>query len=258
MTLAKQICEALCTGFTVREIPIGFAVASPFEWFTGDKMIFYARTKGALVRFEDSGATLFELEGAGVDLSSPTRMEALSELCRESGVTFDEVESRFFTEYLPVEQVGLGAIRFMSFMNRIQDLLLTVRSRVASTFKEDLVAAVRERFSTEAEVELNEPPVASLGYYVVDIVVRHRNGKTAAIFPATSEEKALGAVLFAKELELKRIDNVVPFLVFEQTGAPKIGRDTQAKAMNSELQLATWDGGRRDVIDKIARHVAQA
>jgi hypothetical protein len=208
------------------------------------------------VRFEDSGATLFELEGAGVDLSSTTRMDSLRELCAELGVTFDEANSQFYTDWVKTEEVGLAAIKFMSFMTRVQDMLLTIRTRVASTFKEDLIEAVRERFEQEASIAVNEAPVESLSYYVVDIIVRHKNGKTAAIFPATSEEKALGATLFAKELELRHIDNVVPFLVFEQAGGPKIGRDTQAKAMNSELQLATWDGGRMDVLDKIARHVA--
>jgi hypothetical protein len=120
-----------------------------------------------------------------------------------------------------------------------------------------LLAAVEERFAGEATVETNTSPVSVLGYYVVDIVIRRKSGCTAAIFPATSEEKASGAVLFAKELELKNIDNVVPFLVFEQTGGGKVSKDTQAKALNSELQLANWDGGSADVLDKIAKHVRQ-
>jgi hypothetical protein len=139
---------------------------------------------------------------------------------------------------------NLGGILLPSF----------ARSR---TFKEDLLVAVEERFAGEATVETNMSPVSALGYYVVDIVIRHKNGRTAAIFPATSEEKALGAVLFAKELELKNIDHVVPFLVFEQTGGGKVSKDSQAKALNSELQLATWDGGSADVLDKIAKHVRQ-
>lgn len=256
MTLADQICRALCNGFTVHKVPVGFAVASPFDWFTGDKMIFYARTRGSQVRFEDSGGTLFELEGAGVDLTSVTRLESLRELCRESKVNFNEEDSLFFTDWLNSEEVGLAAIRFMSFLVRVQDMLLTVQRRVASTFREDLIAAVQNRFEGQAEVMINDAPVPELSYYTVDIVVKHQSGKLAAIFPATSEEKALSATLFAKELELRHVDNVVPFLVFEQAGGgAKITRDTQAKATNSELQLATWEGGHADVLEKINRHV---
>lgn len=256
MSISKQICDALCKGFTAQAVPMGFAIKSPFDWFTGDKMVFYVRTRGAQVRFEDDGATLFELEGAGVDLTSSSRMASLRELCDDTNVIFDEAESQFYTAWVKAEEVGIYAIKFMSFMNRVQDMLLTVRSRVASTFRDDLIQAVRERFEGKAEIDVGVAPVANLGYYVVDIVVRHKGGKVAAIFPATSEEKALGAVLFAKELELRHVDNVVPFLVFEQMSGSKVGRDTLAKAMNSELELATWEGGHDDVVEKIARNIA--
>lgn len=43
--------------------------------------------------------------------------------------------------------------------------------------------------------------------------------------------------------------------MYEHAGTQKVSRDTQAKAMNSELELATWDGGKFDVLEKINRHV---
>jgi len=257
MNLQEKICEALCGGFSVRSVPIGFAIASPFDWFTGDKMIFYARTRGSQIRFEDSGSTVFDLEGAGVDFSSPTRVESLKEICAESRVTFDEDECLFTSEWVDGKQIGLEAVRFMSFMVRVQDMLLTIRARVNNTFRDDLIAAVKERFGNEARVETSEAPVDELSYYVVDIVIRHKSGKIAAIFPATSEEKALESVLFAKELELQHIDNVIPFLVFEKAdGGTKIRSNTRSKALNSELKLASWDGGKMDVMEKIAKSVA--
>ncbi len=86
--------------------------------------------------------------------------------------------------------------------------------------------------------------------------MRHKNGKIAAIFPATSEQKALEAVLFAKELELKNIDNVIPFLIMETAASTKINKYTHTKAMNSELKLGAWDGGALEVIDKIEKNIA--
>ena len=96
-------------------------------------------------------------------------------------------------------------------------------------FKEDLLPAVEERFAGEATVETNMSPVSALDYYVVDIVIRRKSGRTAAIFPATSEEKALGAVLFAKELELKNIDHVVPFLFLSKQAVVKSARIRKQK-----------------------------
>lgn len=259
MTLQSQICEALCDGFNIREVNVGFAIASPFNWFTGDKMIFYARKRGAQVRFEDSGGTLFELEGAGVDFSSATRVEQLKEICEEHDVILDEGEGLFYSDWTNSDRAGLEAVNFMSFMVRVQDMLLTVRSRVASTFRDDLVAAIEERFQSEATIEFGEAPLSTLPDYVVDIIVKHRSGKTAAIFPATSEVKALEAVLFAKELELQHITDVVPFLVFEKAeGEKKIRSSTRSKALNSELNLASWDGGSAEVMRKLANHVEEA
>lgn len=256
MRLKEQICEALCAGFAIRDVNIGFAIASPFNWFTGDKLIFYARKRGAQLRFEDSGATLFELEGAGVDFSSATRIEQLKELCEEHRVTLDEEEGVMFSEWVNADRSGLEAVNFLSFMVRIQDMLLTVRSRVASTFRDDLVTAIQDRFADEASIEFGQAPIPTLSDYVVDIVVKHRSGKTAAIFPATSEVRALEAVLFAKELELQKTRNIVPFLIFERAeGEKRIRSSTRSKALNSELRLASWDGGRDEVIRKLANHI---
>jgi hypothetical protein len=256
MNLKQKICDALCSGFIVREVPIGFSLSSPFDWFSGDKLTFYARIEGQLLRFEDSGSTIFDLESAGVDLSTSSRLEILEELKSEFKVSFDQNEIIFHSDWLDNQNVGYEAVKFLSFLHRVQDLTFTTRDRISSTFREDLISALQQRFEGSAEMAFGEAPVHSLGYYVVDILVKHRSGKIAAIFPGTSEQKALEAVLFAKELELKNIDNVIPFLIYEKADASKINKQTQAKALNSDLQLAAWEGGHREVVDKVARHVS--
>lgn len=258
MNIKQQICEAFCAGISVRPVPIGLAIATPFPWLTGDNIVFYARIDGDRVRLEDGGSTVFDLETAGVDLSTTSRLEMIDQLGKECGVFYDQVEVIFHTDWVSIERGGISAIQFVSFLQRVQDLLFTTRERAASTFREDLVEALRLRFKDDALIDLGEAPVDSLKYYTVDIVVRHKNGKVAAIFPGTTEQKALEAVLFAKEIELKNIKNVVPFLIFERMDSSKVNKDTRAKALNSELQLAAWDGGALDVIDKVEKHVSAA
>ncbi len=254
MNLKRQLCEAFCDTSLVREVPIGFAIRSPFKWFTGDALVFYARREGAHLRFEDSGSTLFDLETAGVDMSASTRLETLDELAREHGVVFDQEESLFRSGWVTEAQSGVEGIRFLSFMNRVQDMLFTTWERTVSTFKEDLIAALQRSAPVGVIVELGVPPVSELSYYTVDVVVRH-GGKIAAVFPATSEQKALEAILFSKELELRHIGDVVPFLVLESAGTGKIHSNTQAKALNSSLLMAAWDGGSLEVVDKVLRQV---
>lgn len=143
---------------------------------------------------------------------------------------------------------------YMAFLTRVQDLLFLNRERVASTFREDLISAVEEKFEGIGEVEVGEAPIDSLPRYTVDTVVKTRGGKTLAIFPATSELNAVEAILFSKELELERIDNVIPFLVFEDFDSSKVSQRTTARALNSNLQTTAWNGGPREVLDKLYSH----
>lgn len=254
MTLKEQICKAFCDGIAIRDVPMGLAIVSSTMWLNGDRLTFYARRKGDLVRFEDSGSSLFDLETSGVDLSTPARMEIVEALRGEYGVNFDGDDFLFFSDWVKSDQAGFEAIKFLSFLTRLQDLTFTTKERAARTFRDDLLSALEREFAQDATITTGEAPIPSLAYYTVDIVVKHRDGRMAAIFPGIGEQKALEAILFSKEIELKKIQNVVPFLVIEGTGS-KITKQTTAKAMNSELSLAAWDGGEREVMDKIRKNL---
>lgn len=255
MKLKEQICQSLCTGFVVRPVPMGFAIKSPFPWFTGDALTFYVRTQDGLVRFEDDGLTISELEGAGVDLSTDARLAIMNSLLREHSVTYDDDDVLFHSDWVSEEDAGSQVAKFLSFLTRMQDLLFTTRERVAGTFRDDLLAAITERLGGEATITTDEPPVSRLSDYVVDIIVKHKSGKTAAIFPALSEQKALEAVLFSKEIELKGVENVIPFLIYEEASSNRVSKRTQSRALNSDLELAAWDGGQVDVVEKVAKYV---
>lgn len=257
MNLRERICDAFCAGFVVREVKMGFAVRSPFRWLTGDYLAFYGRRKGGQIRFEDDGLTVAELQGAGADILTGTRFEALQSMLQDCGVRYDDSAVLFHTDYAPEEQAGALVLSFLEFMTRLQEFQLTTRAKVENTFKDDLIAALVERFGAE-QVVLDEAPVQRLSYYKVDIVVHHSSGRTAAIFPGTSEPKALDAVLFSKELQLKRVANVVPFLIFEDLARPNVSAPTRSKATNSDLQLADWAGDKMEVIDKVEKYVTQA
>lgn len=254
MILKDQICKAFCHGITVREVPIGLVIATSTMWLDGDFLAFYARQKGNLVRFEDSGSSIFDLETNGVDLSSTSRMQIIADLCREYDVIYDTDEFLFQTDWVDESSSGFTAIKFLTFLTRLQDLIFTTKERTSRTFRDDLLAALEQEFRDDAEVLTTNAPVKDLAYYTVDIVVKHKSGRVAAIFPGTGEQKALEAILFAKELELKKVQNVIPFLVVEEAGS-KISKHTKAKAINSELTLAAWDGGEKEVVDKIRKHL---
>lgn len=236
---------------------MGFAIRSPYRWITGEPLIYYARKDGDKLRFEDDGSTLFDLETAGVDMTSSTRLATLSELCSNYGVQFDQADVRFSSPWVDSTRAGHAALNFLEFMVRVQDLAFTTRERTASTFRDDIVAALNMRNNGSLTVETNKAPLPSLSYYTVDIVVTNpATGRAAAVFPATSEQKALEAILFSKEIELRGVSEVAPFLVLDQAHTTKVHRNTQAKAMNSNLlQMAAWDGGVGEVVDKVFNRI---
>lgn len=256
MNIQDDICEALCGGFAVRPLKMGYAIRAPFKWFTGDQLTFYARLEGGRVRFEDDAASYAELVGAGVDFSTDTRLGILTSLMAEHGVEFDELAMRFQTSWLSGGEAGEGSARFLGFMHRLQDLVFTTRDRVANTFRDDLFAALSARLGSSSDIEMDEPVADGFEDYVVDILVKHRSGKRLAIFTGTSEARALEAVLLAKELELNPAENVVPFLIYQETNTKRVSRKTQSRAINSDLKLGTWDGGMNDVLAKVERHAA--
>jgi len=251
MNIEKEICRALCEGFSVRKVPVGYAIKSPVDWFLGEPMTFFVREEMGKARLEDSGILYADLQAMGVDFSSNSRRLALDSLLSEHSVHFYEEEYLFASKWKTLSTVASEIPNYMAFLTRAQDLLFLNRERVASTFREDLIAAVENRFETVGTVEIGEAPIPSLPRYTVDIVVKTRNGKTLAIFPATSELNSVEAILFSKELELERIDNVIPFLVFEDFDSSKISQRTRARALNSNLSTAAWNGGEREVMDKL-------
>lgn len=251
MILKKQICNALCEGFSVRKVPVGYAIKSPIDWFLGEPLTFYIREEMGRARLEDSGTLYADLQAMGVDFTSNNRRLALDSLLKEHATQFHEEEYLFISEWKPLNAIASIIPNYMAFLTRVQDLMFLNRDRVASTFREDLIAAVENRFKKLGKIEIGEAPIPSLPRYTVDIVVKTHNGKTLAIFPAVSELNSVEAILFSKELELEKVDNVIPFLVFEDFNSSKISQRTMARALNSNLSTAAWNGGKREVLDKI-------
>jgi hypothetical protein len=253
VNLSNEICHSLCDGFSVREVPVGFAIKSPFDWFMGEPLTFYARVENGRARYEDSGVLIADLEGMGVDFESESRRAVLDSLLQDHDVHYDENDMMFVTDWVAPSRLAGKTASFLSFLSRVQDLLFLNRDTVVSTFREDLLAAITERFQSRASIDVGVAPIPELPQSIVDISIRLENGTTLAVFPAVSELKALHAMLFAAEIESHGVEGVEPFLVFENFDASKVTQNTRARALNSNLHIAAWNGGRSGVLDKLDR-----
>ncbi len=251
MIVQRRICKAFCEGLSVREIPLGYAIKTPFSWLHGEPLVVFGEKSDGKVRMRDAGDTLALLEDAAGDLTTETKMDAMRQLAADHGIAFDEENSLFMSEWTEEENLGSAAIRFMSFLNRIQDLTFLSRERVSNAFRDELTDVLRERFEGRFHVGVREALSKEHKEYTADIIIRTAQVQ-AAIYAATSEVNALEALLagqvFGREYEIK----TVPIAVFEDLFNNKISSRTKRRVMNSaRLRTADWAGGRDEVIDKI-------
>ena len=239
----EDFCHAFCRHLALREVPIGYVLRSPFRRPDGDPIDIYMRkAEGGTYRLEDDGQTLGFIEANGVDLDSERRFEVLVSLLKESDAFLDEREWLVHSRYLAPSELPAAAVRFSALLLRMFDLLLLSTSRVRSTFLDDLIELVRRQFGLEASITLNQPAEESMRDYPADILVQSRDGRSLAIFAATSELKALEALLFWKEYRELEVTNLRAMLVLEQSKPREIKERTFSRIMNSGLILASMDG----------------
>jgi hypothetical protein len=241
----SDFCAAFCSQLNLQEVPIGFALRTPFMKDDGDAVAIYIRkhaTEPGMFRLEDDGETIAYLESQGIDFDSETRMNALVDLLKQHNAYFDETDYVLHTGYLPEKDVPAHSVLFISLMNRIWDLMLLARHTVRSTFKEDLINLVEAQFGGEAKIRISEPLRPEMKDYVVDIIVESNDGRTLAIFAATSELKALEALLFTREQKEQNVSNTRSMLVLESAKPREIKERTLSRVMNSDILLASMDG----------------
>ena len=255
MNVQKDICSAFCDGLSVRKIPLGYAIKTPFTWLHGEPLVVFGEEQDGLVRMRDSGDTLVFLEDVAGDLSLQTRVEAMQEIASEHGVTFDEDNSLFASQWVDSSQLGDSAIRFMSFLNRLQDMALLSKPRVSNAFREELTEAITSHFGLNYDVSLREPVSPDHKEYTADILIRGAQVQ-AAIYAATAEVNVLEALLTGQVFSDDTGIKTIPFVVFEDYLNSKVSMRTRRRALNSaKLQTADWSGGRDDVISKIEQQI---
>ena len=242
---ADDICKAFCQPIALHSVPIGYALRTPFRGNDGDPITVYIRrdntTPEERFRLEDDGQTIGFLETSGVDFDTDSRFSALAEMLREYDAHYDEQDVVIHTQYLHVEEIANACVRFTALLLRLSDLLLLSPGRVRRTFRDDLIELVTQQFGEEA-IRLNSPLNPSMKDYVIDIVVRSSDGRALAIYAATSESKALEALLFSRECRDHNITNVRSMLILENPKPRDIRNRTLSRVMNSDILLASMEG----------------
>jgi len=94
--MKEDLCKAFCNEISIKEVPIGLAVSTPFRRSDGDAITFYVvrnTTLPGIAHLEDDGETMPYLEACGVDFETQTRKKAFDMLLSEYGAEYDEDEN---------------------------------------------------------------------------------------------------------------------------------------------------------------------
>jgi len=242
---ADDICRAFCRPIALHSVPIGYALRTPFRGVDGDPITVYLRRDEASLedqfRLEDDGQTIGFLETSGVDLDTDSRFSALAGMLREHEAYYDQQDVLIHTQYFHADKVPDACVRFTALLIRLNDLLLLSPGRITRTFRDDLIAIVKQQFG-ESAIQFNVPLNNAMKDYVVDVIVRSDDGRALAIYAATSETKALEALLFSRECRDQKISSVRSMLILENAKPRDIRTRTLSRVMNSDILLASMDG----------------
>lgn len=252
--MKEALCQAFCGDLKLTDVPVGYAVTTAFRRDDGDSVAFYLvrdKTRPGIYRIEDDGTTVPFLEASGVDFSTDTRSEAFEALLESHGVEFDEDEMLLHTASLAEDELPKAAMRFLSFMLRINDFLLLTKDKVASTFKEDAANRILERLEGKAVVEQDRPVSRSLSDTVPDMVIRASGRTPVAVFFGTSPQRVNDAIFLQMQAlyEVGEAVQVIALLEREQV----IGHDLRRRAANRLSALPIYRGDETTAINRIER-----
>lgn len=251
------LCQAFCGDISIREVPVGLAVSTGFKREDGDAVGFYVvydPDDASVARLEDDGLTVPYLDASGVDLGEGPRAEAFVSLMAEYGVELDESENVLQTSFLPVERLARESMRFVAFLLRMQDFLLVTREQVEETFRADVIRAISSRFSDRADIATDEILVPELKDYPADVVMRVDTHDPLALFIATSDNKALEALILWMQVHYVTHTACRVMMVLETAKPARIKERTLARAMNS-FPVAVFRGQEEPSLDAIERQM---
>lgn len=255
--MKADLCRAFCDDINVTEVPAGLAVATAFRRDDGDRVMFYVmKDQDDLVRLEDDGATLQQLEAAGVDFETETRRRGLETLLSSVNAYFDADEGVIRTPPFPESELARNALDFVAVMIRMNDFLLLTQEKIASTFKEDAAARIRLAIGDRARIRENEPVSPKLSEVKPDMVIEAGSRPPVAIFFGSSVARVNDAIFlhFAAIFEAKQEVSVIALLEDDHS----VPNDLRRRATNRLATVPVYRDDEDAAIGRIAREALGA
>ena len=252
--LKTDLCTSLCAEISLfQRSDNRISISTPFSFSDGDSFLLMAEplpTGG--IRVTDCGNTLMHLSySMNVDeiLKPGNRNELFQKIITDYSLTNNEGE--LFID-APADEAGKAVFKIGQALSQIHDISFLSRSKVASTFYEDLDRVVRE-VAPQADIRK---------YYLVedksnaeDYPIDYRldfpgSARPLFLFGIPSNEKAKLATVIIQHWLAEEI-RFTSFLVFQDQS--KIGRSDVARLTNVGDESISSLGAIADMRRKLER-----
>lgn len=258
-TLKRTICSSFCGALTVKPLATGYAISSPFQDGSGDRIDFYLSKSPDGYVIEDDGGYLAQLIAKDIPIDQGQRGHLLDAILDQAGAYWDRDTLEIKTPSFNEGDTSRRIVDFLSAMVRVRDLELITRDVIRSTFREDAMAAIEAAFGSMAELEENDAIRNDLTEFPADLVIRPGlnapNAKSGAIYFANSNDKLNEALLL--KLETDRIPNrgfeVIALL--ENNELKGISRSRFQRAQNRDLIMPIFRGDEVAAMQAIGRRL---
>ena len=220
-SLEKQLCERMCARIRIHRREDGKVMLdTPFCFPDGDNYpIYLSLTDTGGVRMTDLGHTLmhFSYEDEVDGLFKGNRRTLLLQIVSEYGLHFDE-KNGHFSIVSSIDEMPDALFRFGQALTKVCDLSFLSRSRVVSTFYEDLEAELEKIVAKERIVKgYIVPKIEHADDYPVDFYIN--GGRADPVFlygvPKHSTEKVRLVTICLHRFIQEKVGVYRPLLVFE-------------------------------------------
>ena len=231
--LQEAMCKSLCAEVELHLRSDGrIAIYTPFRFADGDSLLMMAEPLSAGgIRLTDCGNTMMHLSyHMTIDsiLKPGNRSDLLHEIIRDHDLEFEDGEIFVDT---PADDAGRALFRLGQALSQVHDISFLSRSRVVSTFYEDL-DAVLHRIAPAAQIT---PKYIVEGYddadrYTIDYRLDFQGSDCPLfLFGIPSDDKArLATIIIQHWLSLGII--FTSFLVYQDLS--KISRPDEERLLN--------------------------
>lgn len=253
----QNLCEQFCAQIRLHRRPNGTVMLeTPFTYPDGDQYPLYlSDTPTGGLRVSDGGHTLMHLsyENDVDKFSEGSRALLWNQIMTEQGVSYDETTGQFWLESAPAE-LAISSFRLGQTITRIYDLTFLNRSRVASTFYEDLREQIISLVSEDkVRGDYSVPGLPGAENYPVDFCLDGRNDTPVFLFGIPNRDKARLTTIFLQYYHQHQV-NFDSLLVFaDQKDIP---RADLARLSNVGGEMISSLNAEDDFRRKLRRKVA--